>query len=356
MKLGLIVRADDRGLGVQSWEAYRHLNPDRTLLIDMGDIARDWETYPDRFPEATIVRYDTRNLPEQPVKEWLDGLDVVLTFETFYEWRIIDWAAELGVATVCQSNPELHHRSPKERQPTQWWAPTPWRLEHLPPSTVVVPVPVALERFTGGGIASKPNGRTGPDSSSNRLRVLHVAGRRAVYDRNGTEIVSLACQYVQEAVDVVITTQDAYQPDVRLRGPGMRAQVRAGNIENYWDLYAGFDVLLMPRRYGGLCLPSQEAMAAGLGVIMPGCSPNESWPILPLPVADWSRARMPGGEIDLAAVSPRKVAEALDCLAVDRLRLAMLKDASRTWAIEHSWEALAPLYRRRLEDACNRCP
>lgn len=351
MKIGLIGWPTTRGLGTQSLEFARAMQPERTMLLSAGPSEFDADA--GQFPGEIMhvsVGADHR-FPELKVREWLAGLDVVFAAESFTDWRMIGWANDAGVATVCQTNAEFFRHGfvePNLPHPTQWWAPTPWRLEHLPPSTVVVPVPVALDRFSGFRDFSDEEMHT------TRLRVLHVAGRRAVYDRNGTDIVSLACQYVQEAVDVVITTQDAYQPDIRLRGPGMRAQVRAGNILNYWDLYSGFDLLLMPRRYGGLSLVVQEAMAAGLGVIMPGCSPNEFWPIMPLPVTDWSRARMPGGEIDLAAVSPRKVAEALDCLAVDRLRLAMLKDASRTWAVEHSWEVLAPLYHRQLEDACNR--
>jgi glycosyltransferase involved in cell wall biosynthesis len=48
------------------------------------------------------------------------------------------------------------------------------------------------------------------------------------------------------------------------------------------ELYASFDVLILPRRYGGLCLPMSEALASGLPVIMSNTSPNDA--ILP---ADW---------------------------------------------------------------------
>ena len=38
--------------------------------------------------------------------------------------------------------------------------------------------------------------------------------------------------------------------------------VRIGGVANYWDAYDGYDALVLPRRYGGLCLPVQEGMAA----------------------------------------------------------------------------------------------
>jgi glycosyltransferase involved in cell wall biosynthesis len=40
------------------------------------------------------------------------------------------------------------------------------------------------------------------------------------------------------------------------------------------ELYTRVDALILPRRYGGLCLPMNEALLSGLPVIMPDCSPN----------------------------------------------------------------------------------
>ena len=51
------------------------------------------------------------------------------------------------------------------------------------------------------------------------------------------------------------------------------------NEKNQEDLYAGFDALLMPRRYGGLCLPMNEALFSGLPVFMTNVEPNNT--ILP---------------------------------------------------------------------------
>ena len=43
---------------------------------------------------------------------------------------------------------------------------------------------------------------------------------------------------------------------------------------NYLDMYKDGDVLALPRKYGGLCLPMQEALAHGIPVIMPDIEPN----------------------------------------------------------------------------------
>ena len=38
MRVGLIARAEDRGLGVQTWEWSRGMRPDETLIVDMGEL------------------------------------------------------------------------------------------------------------------------------------------------------------------------------------------------------------------------------------------------------------------------------------------------------------------------------
>jgi hypothetical protein len=46
-------------------------------------------------------------------------------------------------------------------------------------------------------------------------------------------------------------------------------------LPNYLDQYKDGDVLVIPRKYGGLCLPMQEALAHGIPVIMPDIEPND---------------------------------------------------------------------------------
>ena len=36
MKLGLIARADNTGLGMQTWEFYRAMKPEKTLVVDIS--------------------------------------------------------------------------------------------------------------------------------------------------------------------------------------------------------------------------------------------------------------------------------------------------------------------------------
>jgi glycosyltransferase involved in cell wall biosynthesis len=48
------------------------------------------------------------------------------------------------------------------------------------------------------------------------------------------------------------------------------------------ELYRNFDAMIMPRRYGGACLPMNESLASGIPVIMTNIDPNNK--VLP---AEW---------------------------------------------------------------------
>lgn len=331
MKVGLIARAEDRGLGLQTWEAYRHLRPERTLVVDVEN-PEGFPMHLGRYPDAEVVRLNAgRWLPESVVRDWLDGLDVVLSCETLYDWRLVDWARDQRVATVVQVNPEMyHHRTSGDPHPTVWWNPTTWRLSHLPDGARHVPVPVATDRWNGKG-----------QRAADHLRVLHVVGRPAYGDRNGTNLVAAAHPRLDPGVELVLSRQRPGAGDVA----GVRT---VGEVANYWDLYADSDVLLLPRRYGGLCLVAQEAAAAGLAVAMPDCPPNGEWPIVPLAWRYRGTINVPCGTIPMCETDARRMAHTVNELARDDGLLAAYQAASLAWAAEHSWEALLPMYQEEL--------
>jgi glycosyltransferase involved in cell wall biosynthesis len=75
--------------------------------------------------------------------------------------------------------------------------------------------------------------------------------------------------------ELVIKSQEPLKPllrDPRIRWDSSDPDDRAG-------LYEGLDALILPHRYGGLCLPMNEALTSGLPVIMSNMSPNDA--ILP---------------------------------------------------------------------------
>ncbi|QOR55444.1 MAG: glycosyltransferase domain-containing protein [Phage 71_18] len=348
MKVGLIARAEDRGLGILTWEFHRHVQPERTLVINMGSAARGFQPHPERYPGAVTVAYNDGNLDEQVVRDWLQGLDVVFSAETFYDWRVVQWAREAGVATVCQSMPEFyrHWDDPSLPDPDAWWVPTPWLIDRLPARTRLVPVPVALDRWPECDIG-------GNEITADVTRMVHVAGHRAMGDRNGTTEVLASLHYLAGPLELRIVTQDRRLPSHRGSRRGVAVTRQLAGVTNYWDLYADTDVLVLPRRYGGLCLPVQEAMGAGLAVVMTDAEPQRSfWPVVGVPSRERGGLQTGGGLIPLVTADAPALARALDLLANNPAELAARRQASRDWARAHSWAELLPTYLEELAMVC----
>lgn len=334
-----------------TWEFHRALAPDRTLVVDMGELARGHRPHLERYgirgqryaPGVAVTPFDGHVFTDEGlVRRWLDGLEVVYTAETFYDLRLPEWCAAAGVRLVVHVMPEFYKWAGLELPGVVWWAPTPWRLEHLPEGTRVVPVPIAGDRF-----ALQP----APAPVDGRLRLLHTGGHQAAQDRNGTRVLLRTIPYLREPMRIRFTSQGDVIPKAGRVPPQVELDVRPGGVEDYWTLYGDADLLVLPRRYGGLSLPVQEAMAAGLGVVMTDVAPNDWWPTSRVAAAQLQDFPTGGGVLQLADASIKGLAARLNNLARDPERVAALKADAVAWARAHTWEQLAPVYREALADA-----
>ncbi len=342
MKVGLFgARTDDRGLGRLTHDFYSHMEPDRTLVVDMGSHAHGFTQHLDRYPDATVVPFNSGHLPDDTMTTFFTGLDVAVFYETAYDHRAYDIARAAGCRTVLMTMPEFHrHATEALPHPDVVWAPTTWRLDTLPADTRVVPVPVTIE-------ATETHRRR-----DGLLRVLHVAGHRTSGDRNGTIAFLRALRHLRRNAAIRVVTQDRRLPNVQNLPRHMPVTLELGGVADHRHLYAHSDILVMPRRFGGLCLPVQEAMGSGLGVVMTDCDPNPAtWPIVPLRTRPGITIRTPGGPVVLHDPDPVDIANMIDRLIIDPAEVADLKTRAREWAAAHSWDVLLPLYQAELERA-----
>ena len=350
MRLGLIARADSRGLGIQCKAFHDQMRPTKTLVVDCPSanplpLRKDW------YPEATWVH----GLPgRKDFQGWLDGLDVVYTAETGYGNRtepaaLWDEAARRNVRTVLHANFEFLNRRDR---PTIWAAPSPWRLNDFPKGAVHLPVPIETHHF----------GKRWPEITPH---FLHIVGRPAVVrvggadvERAGTLDLLQALQHVTEDITVTIRCQQpGYVAGLvrkhRIHTPkNVVLRLNAGDVVNYWELYSEGDVLVLPRRWGGLSLPTNEALGAGMPVIMPDISPNNAW--LPRQWLVPARKRgsfMAKQRVDFHAVDPEALAALMDRFATDIQFFAEAREEAARLREAYSWDTLRPRYEKVLTGA-----
>jgi len=268
MTLGIIARSDNTGLGNQTRELVKMLNPDKILLIDSQHFNGN-EQHPEWYKDYNVTTTLSGFPTKQELIEFLRNIDVVLSCETFYRQDFLHYAKRRGIKTILQYNFEflLNMSVPEAELPDVLLAPSLWNIDQIEKmvdgrcKVIHLPPPTDSTLFE--------NVRQN-NMSKNHNRLLHVGGKFAAKDRNGTETVLQMLKYSKANYELVITTQKF--PELNLKDS--RVTVDNSNPENREELYNGFDAMLLPRRYAGLCLPMNEALISGLPVFMTDISPN----------------------------------------------------------------------------------
>ncbi len=323
-------KSDNGGLGNLLWELCRHLEPDRVLVMDLGEFGRS-DVHLDRFDGLDTRVVHGLGIPADDRAWLLDGCDVLYSAETWYEDTIAHEARDRGVRTVLHVMPELYLAS---RISDETWVPTTYRHALVSRSTIV-PVPVALDRF----------------EYAPRYPAEHFVNlwAPAMLDRNGTDATFAALELIREPVK--FTVLGAQRSIEMLTSPvELDCSPRPYPVD-YFDVWPDdADVLVLPRRYAGLSMPVQEAAARGMPAIMTACEPQNEWPgVVPVPSRGRpTRHRMAGGLVDVHDPDPVAIARAVERLATDHAFACEMSARARRWAEDLSWDVWAPRYRSLL--------
>lgn len=265
MKLGLIVRADNSGLGNQTYELAQMLKPHLIMVIDFSDY-NGFKQYPERYADFNAVY--VKGFPsDKEMINFISEVDAVFSCETFYNDATPKIARRSnGVKTFLQYNFELFPglKDQNYRTPTKLIAPSVWNLDLVEnkfgDTVEYLPPPTNPETF-----ASARN-----TNMAEHKKLLHIAGKPAKADRNGTKSVLEMLKFSKADYELVIRVQTEYD----LKCADSRVTIEYGDIDGRGDMYAGYDAMILPRRYAGLCLPMNEALLSGLPVFMTDVSPN----------------------------------------------------------------------------------
>jgi hypothetical protein len=338
MRLGIIARSDNTGLGNQTRELVKMLNPHRILLIDSRSFNGNTQ-HPEWYAGQQVIR--SKGFPRgTEISAFLREVDVVLSCETFYSTNFANYARNKNAKTILQYNYEFLENVSKVDAPLPdiFLAPSLWNLDKMiqlfGDKTIIkhLPPPTDADLFA----RVREN-----NMFKNHNRLLHIGGKKAARDRNGTETVIEMLKYSKEDYELVIKTQTPL--DIKCNDP--RLTIDTGNPENKEDLYDGYDAMVLPRRYAGLCLPMNEALISGIPVFMTNLMPNSAvlppeW-LVKAEKIDQFRAK---SIIDVYAGDPKQLAKIVDNYMKMKNRGDIKKEALSIGLENFSAESLKPKY------------
>lgn len=311
MNLGLVVFANDSGLGNQTRRLAQMLKPERLLVINSRSFSKNntqhFEWY-DGFSGYTVDGFPNN----REVRIFLRGLTHVVLAENPLNWSLISEARRMGIKTYIQSNYEFcdNLNDPTLPLPDKFLMPSYWMIDEM------------NKRFGDDRVCYLPPplfpteceaARTVNFSRSGPRRFLHIVGTLAAADRNGTLDILRALPYTTASFSLIIKSQHPLPGEYMVHDH--RLTYKIGNERDPVDLYRDFDALILPRRYGGLSLTCNEALMSGMPVIMPDISPNNG--LLP---REWLVPAQRSGElltrapIPLYTTPPKLLAAKIDWL------------------------------------------
>lgn len=335
IRLGLVARCDDSGLGSLSQDFYKYLEPDKVLSV-----YGRYNNHPERFPSAIICNQGMPNLKD--IQNFLKDLDVILTFETPYNWNLISEAKKLGVKTVIIPNYEWTSEFPPI-EPDLWLCPSKLDLkiyQEEGKNCAYLPIPVDRTKIP---FKLRKEAKT----------FVFNNGHGGSIGRNSArEMIEAMIRIPQDSgAEFIVRSQ--IQLDSMLKMPHMRFEFGETPKEKLFD---EGDVFIFPHKFDGLSLPIQEAMAAGMPVITTDFFPfNEMLPKELLFKYDaLAKAKLDDDtrKIDIHLLYPRDIADKImEFIGKDITELSLKMN---DLAEEFSWITMKDKYIELLSNLCNK--
>jgi glycosyltransferase involved in cell wall biosynthesis len=221
---------------------------------------------------------------------------------------LFGFARQQGTKTILQYNYELFGNltNPNWSLPDVLLSPSLWNIEIVKEKFGSVCDVIHLPPPTNESLFNKAKDN---NLSKDHNRILHIAGKKAAKDRNGTESIFEMIKHSKEDYELVIKSQTPLNPNCK----DSRVKIEIGNPASRENMYDGFDAMILPRRYAGLCLPMNEAPMSALPVFMTNVSPNnkilpEDWLVESTKIGSFRTKSM----VDIYDIAPDKFANIVD--------------------------------------------
>jgi hypothetical protein len=321
MRVGTVCYCTDQGLGMLAKSFYEAGVITDVMLMKH----RAYLNHPEWYPPLTPM-FDQPHLVGPEVEEFLNRVDVVLFFETPFDWMFPKRCRLHGVRTVMMP---MYEWFPKDR--------------HREFDKYICPSLLDQEYFPGSPFLTPPVDPARWKLRERATKFLHNAGHIGHRHHKGTEEIIAAIPYLNDDVKLTIRSQCGHLFQLRDKyghgHPGVTFE--CGNVPHE-ELFDGYDAYVAPEKFNGLSLPLQEAYSAGLLVITTDRLPANTWlPRTPM-IRPTRIYRACIGrtyhEFDECEVSPKSIAESINFWNGKDITDYSL--AGRDWAVEHSWDVM----------------
>jgi len=302
---GIILYATEQGLGRQARSFVENGLVQEVFIYKHSRYVNHEEWYPNHTKD-----FD----------EFLSKIDELWMIETPFDWKYFLKAREKGIRTVLFLMYECS------------------RLPYIPDVLVGGSIMEKIHFGEDVKVVNVP----APKEIKWRLRekaqvFIHNAGHGGLGGRNGTKELIEAMKYVKSPIKLIIRSQ------IPITCNDPRVEVRIGDFP-YETMFDEGDVFIYPDKFGGSCLPIQEAFSAGMAVMASNRLPLNTW--LPkeilIPIKGYKKERITEKEFDSAIVDPRDIANSIEmCYNTDITRYSL---AGKKWAEDNSWSVLKPIY------------
>lgn len=185
------------------------------------------------------------------------------------------------------------------------------------------------------------------------VHLYHPTGS-AFHDRNGTNIFLNALPFLESKVQVTIRAE---RP---ISVPRCSADVDVVDkaTVHYWEQYnPTIDLMVLPRRFGGLSMPLQECASLGVPSLMLQSDPYACYGFVhAIPTTGatfWPMKGNPRDGIPVHDADPRVLAQAIDWLVQHPDRQHAASHAADAWAETRAWHGpLGDRWCTLLDAAC----
>lgn len=363
MKIGLLAYSSNTGLAYQTLEFAKHIGCHKILITDLSQLNR-MPVHHERFEGLSNELKIYEGIPNDDAMEWLsDDVDLIFVCETPLNFNLFEMARDKGVKTIMQYNYEFlnYYRDNKLPKPDVLASPSFWYLEDTRNANFArveyLPVPIDTEKIQ-------------PREITEIKTISHIGGRPAQHDRNGTaDFIRFAVSTFEQVNYKDIQYQVFMQMPQEMGSSRVYYDLKPliddaktvmkdrihflFDTPNYLDMYKDADLMILPRKYGGLCLPLWESLAHGIPVMMPRISPNNA--VLP---DEWLFEAEQFGELEVHSKVPMYRSYVVDLIGqvnnlINEGKYREHNRLAENIADEMSWERMKENYYRLFQGLLN---